>query len=132
MIDALTPVAGTAKPGSTNRSSPDRPVNCRRIDDLPLLRYGAIIADPPWEFKTYSEKGLSKSPDRHYKTMPLEEICALRIDLLAAPGCLLFLWTTWPMIEKAFEVLRAWRFTYVTAKTDSAAAMSCGRQVSRF
>ena len=84
------------------------------FENLTPLRYGGIIADPATEFKTRSRKGEGRSPQRHYRTMTLEEICALPVHELAAPGCLLLMWTTFPLLEKSFEILKAWQFTYIT------------------
>lgn len=52
-------------------------------DDLPAGPFGCLLADPPWQFKTYSAKGRDRCPDapltrnqsrqnrpeRHYATM---------------------------------------------------------------
>ena len=81
---------------------------------LQPLRYGAILADPPWAFETISDKGHGKSPEAHYATMSAEAIAALPVDHLAAPDCYLFLWATWPHLETALWVMQAWGFTYVT------------------
>jgi N6-adenosine-specific RNA methylase IME4 len=75
-------------------------------------RYGVILADPPSRFRTRSHKGTAKSPDRHYRTMTVEEIMALPIGELAARDCALFLWWTWPLIFKAERIIEAWGFTY--------------------
>jgi N6-adenosine-specific RNA methylase IME4 len=85
--------------------------------------YGAILADPPWRFRTYSEKGRSRAPDRkpfkgaaalHYDTMAIEDIRALPVGSLAADDCALFLWATWPFLFDALSVLPAWKFKYTT------------------
>ena len=78
--------------------------------------YRVILCDPPWSFKTFSAKGLSKSPDAHYKTMKLDAIKALPVADLAHPdGCAMVMWATAPMLPEAFELMRAWGFTYRTA-----------------
>jgi N6-adenosine-specific RNA methylase IME4 len=76
------------------------------------LRYGAILADPPWSFDTYSAKGKGKSADRHYPCMSFAEIGALPVGDLAAEDCALFLWVTMPTLPRALDVIRAWGFTY--------------------
>lgn len=81
----------------------------------PLRRaaYRVIYADPPWSFSC----GGSRNPRTHYPTMRLDEIKALPVRDLAHPeGCRLLMWTTMPFLEKSFEVLRAWRFRYSTAR----------------
>lgn len=84
------------------------------FDGLTPMKYGAILADPPWSYRMYSDKGHVKSPDAHYQTMALDDIKALPVGHLAGPDCLLFLWSTWPHLPQALEVVQAWGFTYVT------------------
>jgi N6-adenosine-specific RNA methylase IME4 len=76
--------------------------------------YGVIYADPPWTFSTYSRKGKGRSAEAYYDCMTLADIKALPVAEWAANDCILFLWTTDPLLEKAFEVIRAWGFTYKT------------------
>jgi N6-adenosine-specific RNA methylase IME4 len=83
-------------------------------DVLEPWSYGLIFADPPWRFQLWSEKGEGKSAQAHYATMTIEEIAALPVWELAAPDCLLWLWCTAPMLPQQLEVLKAWRFEYVT------------------
>ena len=73
--------------------------------------YNVILADPPWEQKTFSKKGLEGRP-QHYERMTLEEIKAMPVDEWAAKDCHLFLWTTGPHLEQAFEVIKSWGFRY--------------------
>lgn len=47
--------------------------------------------------------------------MPIEEIKALPVADLAADDCALFLWITMPMLCEAWEVMRAWGFSFKTA-----------------
>ncbi|MFE3838866.1 MT-A70 family methyltransferase [Pseudogemmobacter sonorensis] len=81
---------------------------------LTPLKYGALLADPPWAYSMRSEKGHAKSPEAHYPTMPLEQIKALPVSELAGKDCYLFLWSTWPHVPQALEVMAAWGFDYVT------------------
>jgi N6-adenosine-specific RNA methylase IME4 len=74
-------------------------------------KFSIFYADPPWQFDVWSrETGLEKSPDQHYPTMTVEEICALPVsDLVATGGAvLLFLWITVPHLMRVSEVFRAW------------------------
>lgn len=79
-----------------------------------LGEYRLIYADPPWSFATYSRKGKGRSAEAHYDCMSLGDIKALPVLDWAAPDCVLLLWTTDPMLEKAIEVIHAWGFTYKT------------------
>ena len=77
-------------------------------------RYRVIYADPPWTFSTYSRKGKGRSAEAYYDCMSLEEIKAVPVKQWAAKDCVLFLWTTDPLLEQALGVIRAWGFTYKT------------------
>ena len=72
--------------------------------------YDVILADPAWKFKVWNADKSGRRPP--YPLMTTEQICALEIP--AAKNCALFLWATWPMIEHAFRVIKAWGFTYRT------------------
>ena len=77
-------------------------------------KYNIIYADPPWAFKNYSDKGKGRSPENHYKCLSLQDIKNLPVDDLAADNCVLFMWVTFPFLEKGFEVIKAWGFQYKT------------------
>ncbi len=76
--------------------------------------YQVIYADPPWTFATYSRKGKGRSPEAHYNCMALGDIKTLPVADWAAADCVLLMWVTDPLLETAFEVIRAWGFTYKT------------------
>ncbi|MBC7169243.1 MT-A70 family methyltransferase [Phenylobacterium sp.] len=76
-------------------------------------RYSVIYADPAWRHQARSPKGVTRrAPARHYRTMPLADICALPVREVAAKDCHLFLWTTGPHLQQAFAVMEAWGFRY--------------------
>jgi N6-adenosine-specific RNA methylase IME4 len=87
----------------TSRPPPDRPGE-----------YRVIYADPPWSFATYSRKGKGRSAEAHYDCLSLADIKALPVGEWAAPDCVLLLWTTDPLLDKAMDVIRAWGFTFKT------------------
>lgn len=98
------------------------------------MAYGAILADPPWTFKTHSDKGKGRSAEAHYDCMPFDIVKSLgnQIKKLAADDCVLFMWVTDPFLEKGFEVIKAWGFQYKTvgfywAKTSGEGFLSCDR-----
>ena len=84
------------------------------LTDIPQGHYRAVLADPPWKFLTRSAKGLGKSPDRHYKTMTIDEIKALPVREVCAKDAVLFMWVIDTHAELAFDVIRAWGFKYKT------------------
>jgi N6-adenosine-specific RNA methylase IME4 len=90
------------------------------VDDLSALaasgyRAGIIYCDPPWMFEVYSGKGKSRSAERRYDCMTLDQIKALPVGALAADDCALLLWGVWPKLFDATpEVIEAWGFEYKT------------------
>ena len=46
-------------------------------------KYNVIYADPPWSFKTYSDKGKDRSPEKHYSVMTFKDICNMPINKIA-------------------------------------------------
>lgn len=78
------------------------------------LKYGAILADPPWAYEMYSEDGYEKSPEAHYETMSIEDIGALPVSYLASGSCLLWMWCTWPHLPLGLATMQRWGFEYKT------------------
>lgn len=76
---------------------------------FPNKKYSVIYADPPWSYKDNKCNG---NAEDHYPTMKLEDICNLPVKDLAADNCVLFLWTTYPMLKEAMQVIEAWGFKY--------------------
>jgi N6-adenosine-specific RNA methylase IME4 len=79
------------------------------------LRYRTIVADPPWPFQWSGGKGgrRRRETELGYRTMTVDEICALSVADLAEPdGAFLFLWATDEMYREgnAVRVARAWDF----------------------
>jgi N6-adenosine-specific RNA methylase IME4 len=81
---------------------------------LPPHEAGVMLADPPWNFVTYSRKGWRKSAHAHYPCMDLEEILALPVATLAAPDSVLVLWSTQVHLRHALAVLEGWEFAFKT------------------
>jgi len=78
-------------------------------------KFRVICADPPWAYLWGTGKdGGNFSPERHYQTMPTEEICALPVRGLRDSNCVLALWATGPCLNDAFRVMDAWGFKYKT------------------
>ncbi|MDE6021570.1 MAG: adenine methyltransferase [Ruminococcus sp.] len=77
-------------------------------------KYQIIYADPPWQYKVYSKKGLGRSAESHYPTMNLKDIQDLPVAQIADSDCALFMWTTAPLLKDCFSVIEAWGFEYKT------------------
>jgi len=82
---------------------------------LPDGTFDIVLADPPWRFKTHSDKGRSRSPDGplgHYQTMSTEDIAGLPVRAMSSRDAVLYMWVTVPFLEIALGVADAWGFAY--------------------
>jgi N6-adenosine-specific RNA methylase IME4 len=76
-------------------------------------RFGAILADPPWQFQNKTGK---VAPEHRrlarYRTLSLEEIRALPVDAAAAEVAHLYLWVPNALLPEGLSVMQAWGFRY--------------------
>jgi len=83
-------------------------------------KYGAIYADPPWQYNNYNYKKTKDGKKakrgcrKEYNVMNIEEVKKLPVREIADENCVLFLWVTFPHLDKAKEVMNAWGFEYKT------------------
>ncbi len=73
-------------------------------------KYDVILADPPWYYAHSTHKYELNAP---YRLIPDDEMKTFRgvTDNLADPG-VLFMWSTLPRLDFAFDVLQAWGLAY--------------------
>ena len=81
---------------------------------LPAEKFDVIYADPPWTFRTWSNEGKDRSPEKHYDCMSLADIRALPVSDIAAENCALFLWVTDPLLPEGLKLMEAWGFKFKT------------------
>jgi N6-adenosine-specific RNA methylase IME4 len=99
---------GKAAPPPNQASAPPWP-----FTGLVPHSYRVILCDPPYKFAS----GPNRNPINHYPTLPLAKIAAMPVGDLAHPdGCRLFLWITWPHLDRFPELLRAWGFKHCTGR----------------
>lgn len=80
---------------------------------LPRNHFGAMLADPPWSFRTYSgEKAVPTLAADPYPTMTLAEMKLLPVADLALPDALLVMWIVSSHLVEALELGSSWGFTY--------------------
>lgn len=81
--------------------------------------FNVLYADPSWKYSNIRTGGSMKSgASQQYETMSLEEICALEINKITEPNCILALWITNPLLfSHAQKVLESWGFEYKTLLT---------------
>ena len=84
-------------------------------DLRPAGGFDLIMADPPWSFDNYSDRGEEKNAKAQYGCMDLTAIAAMPVSVLAADHAVLWLWATNPMLREGIQVLDAWGFTFKTA-----------------
>lgn len=75
------------------------------------MKYKTLIADPPWK---YDQPQCVGAAETYYNCMELTDICNMPVKELSASDSILFLWGTWPKIEQAITVAKAWGFEIVT------------------
>ena len=77
-------------------------------------KYRVVYADPPWQYgnKLTDNYGAAEN---HYPMMSIDELCAMPLAEMIEENAVLFLWTTSPLLEECFEVIRAWGFKYKTS-----------------
>lgn len=79
-------------------------------------KYNIIYADPPWHYHQSGSKNKTRGmAKQHYPTMVTEDICKLPIQNLKTDDAICFMWATFPNIDQALKVLKAWGFQYKTA-----------------
>ena len=89
----------------------ERPKTSNHIDIFTTEnKYRVIYADPPWSYNDKQNIEVLGGAEKHYTTMPLDEICALPIP--AEDNAVLFMWVTSPLLEDSFKVINAWGFKY--------------------
>jgi len=76
--------------------------------------YDVILADCPWNFKTYG-KSDANTPQTNYPTMSLKDIEELPIKQMTAVNCVMFFWVVdWLKPSVCEKIVNAWGFTYRT------------------
>ena len=91
--------------------------------NFPTKKYKIIYADPPWSYESYSGKSekdfLNKKriwgiAESNYETMSIEELKQLPVQSISDDDCILFMWATFPNLQQALDLIKAWGFEYKT------------------
>lgn len=92
--------------------------------------FRTIVCDPPWSpslGSTWATATTDRArPQKHYKTMDLDQIIA-NAPQNVAPQAHLYLWTLNQHIDWGYEVARAWGFEPVQTITWAKAGLGAGR-----
>ena len=82
---------------------------------FPKKKYNIIYADPAWNFVNWSkDPNVKGNPNKHYKTMSIEDIKKLPVKEIADDNCILFLWVTDPLLNLQIPVIESWGFKFRT------------------
>ncbi|HQU43182.1 MAG TPA: MT-A70 family methyltransferase [Pirellulales bacterium] len=77
--------------------------------------FGTVLADPPWRFQNRTGKMAPEHKRlRRYRTMSIDEICAMPVAKHAAERCHLYLWVPNALVPWGLQVMDAWGFQYKT------------------
>ena len=79
--------------------------------------FQTIVIDPPWDWNDEGDISQFGRAKPEYKTMPIEEIEKMPIQNISDDNCHLYLWVTNRSLPKAFRLINAWGFRYVTCLT---------------
>ena len=76
-------------------------------------KYNIIYADPPWQFKNYSDKWHKDRKEsrwvaNHYDCMTPEEIKKLPVQNICENDAVLLLWVTFPKLVEGLELIKNW------------------------
>ena len=100
-------------------------------DERKVTTYATIVADPPWKVSAGRTIGRYEMRDGKqlfgvrdnaarklaYPSMSVEQIKALQVLPVAAQDAHLYLWTVNRYLDDAFDVARAWGFSFSTLLT---------------
>lgn len=79
--------------------------------------FQTIVIDPPWDWGDEGDVNQFGRAKPEYHTMPIDEIAAMPIPKIADDNCHLYLWVTNRSLPKAFRLIEAWGFRYITCLT---------------
>lgn len=104
------------------RQEERRMENAAKVEELatPLAAKGlfqTIVIDPPWDWGDEGDVNQFGRAKPEYSTMPFDDIKALPVNKIADENCHLYLWVTNRSLPKAFALIDAWGFRYITCLT---------------
>lgn len=78
------------------------------------MKYGAILADPPWQFEAYSGPRVAqRSAHQHYNVESLDRLRGL-IPANVANDCALFMWCVDSHLDQGIHLMQLWGFEFKT------------------
>ena len=80
-----------------------------------MNKYKIIYADPPWSYGDKQNTPLLGGAVKHYGLMSTKDISEIPVKNITEDNAVLFLWTTSPLLQESFEVIKGWGFKYKTS-----------------
>uniref|UniRef100_A0AAT9JAK0 ORF63 n=1 Tax=Nitrosopumilaceae spindle-shaped virus TaxID=3065433 RepID=A0AAT9JAK0_9VIRU len=86
------------------------------VETFPNKKYKIIYADPPWSYESNPnhKRGIWGIATDNYDTMSMDELKQLPVQDIADDDCILFMWATFPNLQQALDLIKAWGFEYKT------------------
>lgn len=81
-----------------------------------MVKYGAILMDPPWAFRTFTKEATipHRTEDQPYEAMAIHLIAGLPVPERAAKNCAVFLWESDSLASSTTELASMWGFKVAT------------------
>src|SRR5262245_4590661 len=87
-------------------------IRTARLEDLVGIDAGLILLDPPFAFRTWSEKGEGRSPQRRYSCMGAAELADLPLRQIAGSDAWVACWVPNPHMRLVGPMMQAWRVRF--------------------
>lgn len=118
----ISEIQQTRRAEKEARQEERRVENAAKVESLatPLEAKGlfqTIVIDPPWDWSDEGDVNQFGRAKPEYSTMPFDEIKNLPVARIADENCHLYLWVTNRSLPKAFALIEAWGFRYITCLT---------------
>ena len=81
------------------------------------VKFTTILADPPWDWDDEGDVNQMGRAKPDYATIPIDRLMKMKVVEMADTDAHLYLWVTNRSLPKAFALLEAWGFRYVTMLT---------------
>lgn len=96
---------------SESDDDPMQETNDLLLSQVKDTKYNIIYADPPWNYSISECEGAA---DNHYATVKTKDLKFMKVEDICAKDCIMFMWTTAPMMKQSIGLLEAWGFKYTT------------------
>lgn len=78
-----------------------------------MTKFDVILIDPPWEYRDKASSG-KRGVGYKYNTMSIGALSGLDLRSVTNDDCAMFMWTTFPQLDVAIELMQSWGFNYKT------------------